>query len=759
MIENNSTSEYESELAQELGLMNAIAVAVGAMIGGGIFTVLGFLADFAGPGAVFSFLIGGLIAFFTTFSYVRLVAQYPSSGGEFVFLRKSYPNPIIGNGVGVLLWLGYSVTIALYAFTFGIYTTEAFATWTGNHDLFMVSASPELFSIQRLFSALVVFVFMYINLRGVEETGFIQNIIVIFKVAVLVFFAVIGLFFVDFDRFTAENIAPNGVPAIFIGAAVIFVAYEGFQVIVNVSEEMKNPARDIPLGMLISILIVSVTYMAVAFSAIGMAEDPSQLSEAALIELVTPWGIFAVLMITLGAIASTSSAINATLLGSSRLAYTMAQWKGFPSKLATINEKTKVPWVSIITTASISWLFTFLGDIQSIANAGSIIFLAIFFVVNVNAINEFEGSKRAMPILTALAIVFYIVIDIIFIIQEGKTFALLILTLFIFISLFWAIVSSYRIKGDTDFKPPAIPPPMEKAIKRKEVPIFKPVTDISGEFVSMETIMLPISGKKHEKQAITLAAAVAEKYNIHVDMVNIGNDDSVFDYAKEVLGNNFVKYTRIQESGDPFEKLIEIFNRKNYQLIVIGSRRQNSLLDRMLNTSMTKRLVDVVTCSVIQVHPPRYGGSKYSEFGNIFTLLSGDQRDAYLARWAKILDGFGRKSDVFAYNYVDIPLLIPLDGVNEHPSVLESSKNFETYVNDIASKVELRKMNPIILFGHNFTSSIVSATKSREPDAILIGHTYDEGLKNQLRTPLAYQIMNKVDCVVIVYHEGKMKAK
>ena len=81
---------------------------------------------------------------------------------------------------------------------------------------------------------------------------------------------------------------------------------------------MKNPARDIPLGMLISILIVSVTYMAVAFSAIGMAEDPSQLSEAALIELVTPWGIFAVLMITLGAIASTSSAINATLLGSSR---------------------------------------------------------------------------------------------------------------------------------------------------------------------------------------------------------------------------------------------------------------------------------------------------------------------------------------------------------------------------------------------------------------------------------------------------------
>ncbi|MHA2504021.1 MAG: amino acid permease [Candidatus Kariarchaeaceae archaeon] len=748
------TSEYESELAKELGLVNSISVAVGAMIGGGIFTVLGFLAGFAGPGAVFSFGIGGAIAFFTTFSYVRLAARYPSSGGEFIFLRKTFPNPLIGNGVGVLLWLGYSVTIALYAFTFGIYTTEALAGWTGNHDLFEVSGQPELLSIQRLLSAVVVFVFMYINLRGVEETGLIQNIIVAFKVGVLLFFAIVGLFFVDYDRFTAENIAPNGVANIFIGAAVIFVAYEGFQVIVNTAEEMKNPGRDIPLGMLISIIVVSLTYMGVAFAAIGMADDPSNLSEAALIELVTPWGWFAVLLITLGAVASTSSAINATLLGSSRLAYTMAQWKGFPDSLAKISEKNKVPWISIITTAAISWLFTFIGDIQSIANAGSIIFLAIFGIVNYTAISEFEGRKKLMPILTAIAIVLYIGIDIWFIIDQKKGLALVILVIFLFGSLFWAVFNGYRLREEADFQPPAIPPPMEDAIKRHEVPTFNLHEGIVVDYENLERIMVTVSGKKHESQAIQLASAMAEKYDIHVDMVNVGGDPAVFDEAKTILGNNFVKYSRIQEDGDPFDKLIEIYNRNNYQLIIMGSRRQNSVWDRLMNTSMTEKVVNTVPCPVIQVHPARYGQG-YGDIDDMFVLFSGDIRDSYLARWARILDSFGTASSVFAYHYINVPLLVPLDGVSEHPAILESIDNFDEYVADLADKVELPGVRPIVLFGHNFTSSIVSATQGREPDAILIGHTYDEGFRNRLRTPLAYRIMNKVDCVLIVYHMGR----
>jgi len=123
--DNVSNTEGNTEFAKELGLKEAISIAVGAMIGGGIFSVLGRLAGIAGPSAILSFLLGGIIVFLTANAYYRLVAKYPSAGGEFVILRKGFENPIFGNFVGMMLWLGYSVTIALYAFTFGLYTSEA----------------------------------------------------------------------------------------------------------------------------------------------------------------------------------------------------------------------------------------------------------------------------------------------------------------------------------------------------------------------------------------------------------------------------------------------------------------------------------------------------------------------------------------------------------------------------------------------------------------------------------------------------------
>ena len=118
MVEQIVTDSGHTEFAKELGLKEAVSIAVGAMIGGGIFSVLGRLAGIAGPSAILSFLLGGIIAFLTANSYYRLVSKYPSAGGEFVILRKGFENrPIIGNSIGAMLWLGYSVTIALYAFT------------------------------------------------------------------------------------------------------------------------------------------------------------------------------------------------------------------------------------------------------------------------------------------------------------------------------------------------------------------------------------------------------------------------------------------------------------------------------------------------------------------------------------------------------------------------------------------------------------------------------------------------------------------
>ncbi len=242
MDEKSVVSHTEAEFAKELGLKEAVSIAVGAMIGGGIFAVLGKLARFAGPAAVLSFFLGGMIALLTATSYYKLVAKYPSAGGEFVILRKGFKNtPIFGNMVGMMLWLGYSVTIALYAFTFGLYVSETLYVNTGIeffHTTFeglKIGNFNTLITGRKLFAFLAIFVFMLINLKGVKETGTIQNFIVLFKVMVLLFVGAVGLALFNPERYSPFFISVNplhpddpqglgvlgGIGGMIVGSAII----------------------------------------------------------------------------------------------------------------------------------------------------------------------------------------------------------------------------------------------------------------------------------------------------------------------------------------------------------------------------------------------------------------------------------------------------------------------------------------------------------------------------------------------------------
>ena len=155
-------------------------------------------------------------------------------------------------------------------------------------------------------------------------------------------------------------------------------------------------------------------------------------------------------------------------------------------------------------------------------------------------------------------------------------------------------------------------------------------------------------------------------------------------------------------------------------------------------------------------NPFRPGSSIYQrhreDIEKIFMLLDGTDRDAYLGRWTKLLASVGTKSRIFAYHIVLIPILVPIEGISEHPAILHSQREFAKYASDLANMNGLEKVEPILLYGRNFAKSIVSASSTREPDAILIGHTKDPGLWNRIRTPLAYRLMNEVDSVLIVHH-------
>ncbi|MFV2014537.1 MAG: APC family permease, partial [Candidatus Heimdallarchaeota archaeon] len=503
--------DSHTELAKELGLKEALAIAIGAMIGGGIFTALGRVAALAGPFAVISFFIGGVISLLTAHSYVKLVGKYPSAGGEFVILRRGFNSPFFGNFIGILLWLGYSVTIALYASTFGAYVSEWF------HQLipipFFDPNTSSLFSFRQLMSATAIFTFMTINLRGVKETGFVQNIIVSFKLFILLLLVVVGLMFIQPDRYITSfqtvlsespgtNIFLTFFSGIFVGGAIIFVSYEGFQVIANTVEELKDPTRIVPIGMYVSVIVVSLTYMGVTFVAIGLIDG--RITETALIQAVEFLGPVAVTLITLGAIASTTSAINATLLGSSRLAYVMSDWQAFPKKLAVISKKSKVPYLSIIITSLISFLFTALGSGSVIAEVGSIIFLVIFLAINYSVIVIYKDESTLISKIAVLLISLNLLLAIyfaLFISKEDQSFAFVILGFFSFVTITWVIFNHMFNKDSRSYKTKGYE---LKPLGTEQIKEFKYEETADTFFMDLDHMLVTVTGESYETTSIQI---------------------------------------------------------------------------------------------------------------------------------------------------------------------------------------------------------------------------------------------------------------
>jgi amino acid transporter/nucleotide-binding universal stress UspA family protein len=768
MVTETQTSH--TKLAKELGLKEALAIAIGAMIGGGIFTALGRVALLAGPLAVISFAIGGLISLLTAHSYVKLVSKYPSAGGEFVILRRGFKNPLFGNFIGILLWLGYSVTIALYASTFGAYVSEWF------HQIitipFFDPNTSDLISFRQLMSATAIFVFMGINLRGVKETGFIQNIIVSFKLFVLLLLAFVGLFFIQPERYlssmqtvtndaTGINLALSLFSGIFVGGAIIFVSYEGFQVIANTVEELKDPSRIVPFGMYASVIIVTLTYMSVTFVAIGLIDG--EITETALIQAVEFLGPVAVTLITLGAIASTTSAINATLLGSSRLAYVMSDWQAFPKKLATISKKSKVPYLSIIITSVISFSFTALGSGGVIAEVGSIIFLVIFFAINYSVIKIYKDESTLVSKLAVGLILLNLLLAIyfaLFISEEDQSFAFVILGIFSLITISWVVINhivnkdarSYKAKG-YELKP----------LGADMIEEFRYEETADTFFIDLENMLVTISGEPYETTSIQITAYLAKKYGVSVTLLHIlKNEDSKtksetkLENSLKLLKDFNVSYNLIfKVSSNISQAIIDIYREGNYQLIIMASKRKSGLYDRLFVKSISKVVVNAVDCTVLQIHPRKYG-VKNPEIGDLFVLMDGTSRDEYILRWAQLISSSGIPSKIRGYHVLELPGIFPLDEAVKIPAVTRSSLIFDDYITKLGKRYNIA-IKPVFMVGHSFVKAMKGEVEKYEPDAIIIGHSKDKGFRNRIRSVKSYKLMKQVSSAVIVHHMPELE--
>jgi len=422
---------YEVELVRELGLIEAVTIGIGGMIGGGIFTVIGLVIGVAGKFALMSLTLCTFSALLTGYSYSALAEKYPSSGASYAYVRAGF-GEFTGGFVAWLIWFGYIASCSLYAVSFGQYMA------------YFVKFPWKIWSI------LLIAALTLLNLKGAKKTGSIENILVIAKVVLLLLFAGAGFLFAA--RYGLMQRLQDYIPSsaeidfkflnLILGSGLIFIAYEGFELIATSAEELKNPRKNIKRAIYISIVAVSTIYLLVTFIAI-MVTDPAELmfSEAPLAEAAEQFmGSIGGMLLGIGGLLATSSAFNASLYGSSRMMFALARDGLAPRKLVKLSEKTRVPYISILSTSFIITILAVAGVLQEVATLSSLFFLIIFFMVNLSAFKlSIKNTINSNALLSMIAL---IIIFVIVILVMAYLYTLLVLVTFI-IAVFSSLLITF----------------------------------------------------------------------------------------------------------------------------------------------------------------------------------------------------------------------------------------------------------------------------------------------------------------------------
>lgn len=355
-----------SESGTKLGFNATWSMAVGGMVGGGIFSTLGVVIAIAGPWAWLSFVGGGLIALAAGYSYVKLAAHYGEGGGAFTFLRKIHANRFAGSLSWILL-VGYILTNAVYAFTFGQYLGHV----VGLGDWFPRAAAIA-----------ILLVFIGLNLRGVGEAGGVEVFLVWFKLAALLGLAVWGLARWQ-PAMLSQGVPDAGVlPALF-GAASVFMAYEGFQLLTYDYEDINSPDKTLPRAVLSGIIVVIGVYVVVALGTamlIGADQVVEHKEVALAIAGKEALGTTGLVIVTVAAAFSTGSAINSTLFATARLAHDLAKAGELPDVLEHRN-RANIPDRAVIVLGVLAAVLAAIGSLTTIVEAASLAFLFTFTVV------------------------------------------------------------------------------------------------------------------------------------------------------------------------------------------------------------------------------------------------------------------------------------------------------------------------------------------------------------------------------------------
>jgi amino acid transporter len=379
---------------KNLGVLELVAIALGGMIGGGIFTVLGISVSMIGVFTPLAFIVGGMLAFLAVYSYIKLAVYYQDEGATYSFFKKTFPNSSFSASlIGWWIIFGYISTLSLYAYTFSSYAISGFKF-----------ADNEM--MRKLVAGSIILLFTLVNIWSVKGMGKIEDIMVYTKLVILI---IISFVLINNANTTIPTLLKNNgeinILSILIVASLTFVAFEGFQLVINAVNEMENPKKNIPKSIYIALTLAMIIYFILSYGAIIAIPFDTIISNQ---EYALASGANKILghlgtdLVIVGALLATSSAISGTLFGASRQMSVIARDGYFP--LFLTKRKNNIPIYSIISMSTLAFFLILIGDLKVILEFSSVTFLLVSFLMAYANFKIYKKTSSSL-IITIFAII------------------------------------------------------------------------------------------------------------------------------------------------------------------------------------------------------------------------------------------------------------------------------------------------------------------------------------------------------------------
>ena len=723
----------EIRLSREMRLIDVTLIGVGAMIGAGIFVLTGIAAGVAGPALLLVFLLNGFVALLTAMAYAELGSAIHGAGGGYLWIKASLPDPS-GFLSGWMDWFAHAVACSLYALGFGAYFREVL-TVAG----IPVPAVP-FGSIEIWLAVIACAVFAFINFRGASEAGRAGNVVTISKVVIIGAFIVAGLWAMVHRPGWQGSFTPfltNGMGGVFAAMGLTFIAFEGYEIIAQTSEEVEDPRRNIPRAVFISLLIVIPIYLLVALVAIGAVVPPAgiavtdYLGQAKEIALVTAADQFVVgggIVIVVGGLLSTVSALNATIYSSSRVAFAMARDASLPALVARVHKKRATPHYAILFSTLIIIGMAVALPIEEVAAAASVMFLLLFGGVNVALIRlrrshaELDRGFRVpfVPLTPILAIA-----------------CMLFVAVFMFFQypLAWAAAGGWIVAGvgvyygysRTRERAFAERTQWMERIERKEYRVLVAVSNPAKMASLMEAAI--VIARQHAGEVVVVGVAeVPEGQPLMSGRTEARQLEPLLDRA--------VAYAT--EHGIAARGVLKIAHRVSQG--ILGTAREEEcnflLIGRPVAGSILEQLVASIVERVIQ-DAPHQVGVVYGDIApdKIRRVVVPVTKGANSKLAAELAPGFAEQFDA----RVRALTVIPNDASGSEAEGMEASAR--ATLEDAHSDVELevlrrREVKPGLVGALSRTDLVLIGAASTDPVAALLAETLPGLIAKQGRGPL-----------------------